>query len=601
MNRAMIFCATGAINKKVRKAMSKTQSFHKINRRSENHNFETPNLVHGKVEKISFREDHNGHFSFEAEVVAVKDSEANNSDAYVIDDSYIGIPNLQEGFGESHCQIAKSFKIKWNEELACYTRAEPNEAVVIKISTTRNSALLNEIAAIQHLGKFRKNHFEVALRTDTVHHICISNDNEFFPEEASGSIFLVSAYYEDIEIPPNVGQQIRESHAQFIFYNMMNELCDLAAANVCHFGISLENVKRMPDASFILVGHGHAKKVSCGLKQDSEPTDNSREGMGRKRLRTQKNLKICEPIHLTPYMPPEIIFQQQNDPFFVDALAVDLWAAFVVLFSMLSRFIPGINPSNSPSLGYIAGTDPANLAKIIDELPTSGNVKNLLKMSFHKDPRKRPSLHEVLRHPWVAEASSFPLDIHSPIQPPFDDEDFQDVLRVIATNDGDNCEKIEDNSNDESVQEEKPEEVEALSGQTPGGKARILVYQEKDVLFGRGGVSNNHPGNIFWRGVCNEYLMQYIKTPKNDKKKVAEEIFLEMRNRNPGMLFLQKGRKEDDHWEIEDDEKVLRKIMQRLREKAKEARKQMGGSFEGTGIRKKIDPQEATITSEAEN
>ncbi|MFK7826435.1 MAG: hypothetical protein AB8G05_19975 [Oligoflexales bacterium] len=52
-----------------------------------------------------------------------------------------------------------------------------------------------------------------------------------------------------------------------------------------------------------------------------------------------------------------------------------------------------------------------------------------------------------------------------------------------------------------------------------------LGYSDEDILSGRGGLSNNHPGNIFFRRVINDHKKEYLKlTARRDKAEMVNEI-----------------------------------------------------------------------------
>ena len=79
-------------------------------------------------------------------------------------------------------------------------------------------------------------------------------------------------------------------------------------------------------------------------------------------------------------------------------------------------------------------------------------------------------------------------------------------------------------------------------------KEYVESYTDADVLFGRGGRSNHHPGNKIYRDIVTEKQPFYRSCDKNEKTKVAQSIvdavtingkgrFLELDKRN-GMWYL---------------------------------------------------------------
>lgn len=594
-------------------------------------NFMIPNLTPGSLEKHYFREKVDNIIGHEMNILVFEDEK---SCAYAIGDLNIGKYHQKEGFGENSCQILQSFKVTWNETFSCYTRTEPNEFATIKISSNRNSALLNEISALQHLNQYKSSFYKTAIVVNVHKNDVHTKNLDISAGNTSQTIFLVTKYYEDIAIQ----QRIEESHAQSIIYGVFSELLDLANAGVSHLGIKLENLKRTLGGNFILVGYDNAKTIDQHGCQ---------------------SLVQCNGIQATPYMPPEI-FQRQNRPLYADGPSVDAWCACVVLYSLLSGRLPGVDPSTSPALGYIALRHPEQMKKMIDDLPASDCAKDFLKTVFRQNSNDRPTLDSILRHPWIAEARYSPLDPNSYTELPMDENLLEKLCTVESARDEnyeDEDEKEEgmeyeyvkgmEDENEEGtddkerlqggmVEHESEEEKETkiqttdyamkfaddLYFEEQGTQERAGLFDrgginesganererkasikglrreeasdfleedlalEKDVLLGRGGFSNHHHGNVMWRGICDEFLFQYIKTPKNHKKNIAIKIVDETRKRNPGMLFLRK-QYEGTKWKIESETGVIKATMQRLRENAKAARDQAGSfNFKGTGIKR---------------
>ncbi|KAL9190831.1 hypothetical protein ACHAXT_000537 [Thalassiosira profunda] len=92
--------------------------------------------------------------------------------------------------------------------------------------------------------------------------------------------------------------------------------------------------------------------------------------------------------------------------------------------------------------------------------------------------------------------------------------------------------------------------------------------KEEDVLFGRGGRTNHHPGNHRLREIVNRYRAVYHHARKNDKPKVSKLIVGALRSANPPSRFL---RMNDDTalWEDVGDKRAAEKVSQTLREKEK--------------------------------
>lgn len=84
---------------------------------------------------------------------------------------------------------------------------------------------------------------------------------------------------------------------------------------------------------------------------------------------------------------------------------------------------------------------------------------------------------------------------------------------------------------------------------------------ENDVLFGRGGGTNRHVGNIYFRDLVSEHQPAYVQARKRDKTRIAKSIVAQVRSRNGRFL-----RKEDGKWIDVGDKKAAEKTSQALRE-----------------------------------
>ena len=97
-----------------------------------------------------------------------------------------------------------------------------------------------------------------------------------------------------------------------------------------------------------------------------------------------------------------------------------------------------------------------------------------------------------------------------------------------------------------------------------------------DILCGRGGGTNAHPGNIKFRKLVAAHKLRYLAASKSDKPGVAREVVKEWRSLNPPGRFLAKmddGCDKDDSrdiptlWYDVGDKKAREKASQCLRER----------------------------------
>lgn len=94
-----------------------------------------------------------------------------------------------------------------------------------------------------------------------------------------------------------------------------------------------------------------------------------------------------------------------------------------------------------------------------------------------------------------------------------------------------------------------------------------------DVLYGRGGGTNHHPGNKRYRKLVETRKVDYVNSKRLDKPLVALEIIKEWRGQKPPGRFLKLDEK-TGLWHDVGERKAREKTSQALREKAPLLRKQ---------------------------
>jgi hypothetical protein len=104
----------------------------------------------------------------------------------------------------------------------------------------------------------------------------------------------------------------------------------------------------------------------------------------------------------------------------------------------------------------------------------------------------------------------------------------------------------------------------------PPSKEGTSDFNDADVLSGRGGGTNVHPGNRDFRDLINKYRTSYLKARKNDKPAISRAIVKLVRNN--GGRFLKKDERDNLYYEI-GDAQAREKTSQALRQKAPEMRK----------------------------
>jgi hypothetical protein len=123
---------------------------------------------------------------------------------------------------------------------------------------------------------------------------------------------------------------------------------------------------------------------------------------------------------------------------------------------------------------------------------------------------------------------------------------------------------------EEDEEELKTEVANEEPAPIPPSKEGTPFFSDNDVLSGRGGGTNVHPGNRTFRDLINNNRRHYLKARKNDKPGISRNIVRIIRER--GGRFLKKDDKTGLWLEIGDDA-AREKTSQALRQRAPEMRK----------------------------
>lgn len=102
----------------------------------------------------------------------------------------------------------------------------------------------------------------------------------------------------------------------------------------------------------------------------------------------------------------------------------------------------------------------------------------------------------------------------------------------------------------------------------------MCVPTDDDVLFGRGGYTNSHPGNVRFREKALELRQVYENSTKEEKFNISKLLLDSMTSE--GARFLEKG--EDGAWHKVVGNGARKKASQALRERIKGTRRPAHGS-----------------------
>lgn len=189
-----------------------------------------------------------------------------------------------------------------------------------------------------------------------------------------------------------------------------------------------------------------------------------------------------------------------------------------------------------------------------------GNEDNMLVVDA-ADMNKRQRLNSD--HTYTAIGNEFDSDAE-------DDDD-----HALLEETGVVIKKKEQMEELDSSNKEQPNNVtsgfSATSNETiPPSIVGVTSFNDNDVLCGRGGGTNVHPGNKHFRTLIDQHRKIYLKARKNDKPAISRSIVRTIRNKNG--RFLKKDSKTKLWYEI-GDSMAREKTSQALRQRAPEMRK----------------------------
>lgn len=108
----------------------------------------------------------------------------------------------------------------------------------------------------------------------------------------------------------------------------------------------------------------------------------------------------------------------------------------------------------------------------------------------------------------------------------------------------------------------------ALSRRAPTSMSTMYPGRH-DLLLGRGGETNNHSGNITFRGLIEQYKPTYQSAPKGQKPEIAQMLVNQWRALDPPGRFMAKSPDNEDLWVDIGDMAARRRASKSLGERSK--------------------------------
>ena len=120
--------------------------------------------------------------------------------------------------------------------------------------------------------------------------------------------------------------------------------------------------------------------------------------------------------------------------------------------------------------------------------------------------------------------------------------------------------------------------IHSAVGDVPAASSKDFAINNNDVLSGRGGLTNHHPGNILFRNLVKAKQADYVRASRHEKAYIARDIVGIMKKLDPPGRFLKKDPKDPNKWIEIDDKQARQKASQALREGAPKVRSQISAA-----------------------
>jgi len=192
-----------------------------------------------------------------------------------------------------------------------------------------------------------------------------------------------------------------EPVARYWFRQILKGLLHLQSVGVCHRDLSLENVL-VDTNNCLIIDMGMCLYVPYNDPMRKGNLTDATRGTARRLMRPQG---VCGKMN---YMSPEIF--ANTAPF--DGFSIDVWAAGVILYIMLTGFPPYDQASRADQKFDIIVR--GDLVRQLEDwgINLSQDAGDLLQSMLQLDPRDRLNLAEVMSHPWVVNGEA-----HAPPPP----------------------------------------------------------------------------------------------------------------------------------------------------------------------------------------
>ncbi|KAL7443754.1 hypothetical protein ACHAXM_009037 [Skeletonema potamos] len=211
-----------------------------------------------------------------------------------------------------------------------------------------------------------------------------------------GVVLDVAERRQENEAEMGVGGML-EPVARYWFRQLLFGLHYLQSRGICHRDLSLENI--LVDVNHcLIIDMGMCLRVPYYCQHDPRRAVDVTEGAVRRLI---VPMGTCGKKN---YMSPEIFANVEN----FDGFAVDLWAAGVILYIMVTGFPPYDIPTVEDARFEIISRGDLMSQLRCWEIYLSDEIGHLLQWMLRPKPEDRPTLKQVMMHDWVINGEVMP-------------------------------------------------------------------------------------------------------------------------------------------------------------------------------------------------
>ncbi|KAK8853008.1 hypothetical protein M9Y10_018006 [Tritrichomonas musculus] len=178
-------------------------------------------------------------------------------------------------------------------------------------------------------------------------------------------------------------KRLSDIETRQILKDVINGLIYLRSQKVIHHDIKPDN--------FIVGSDGRIKISDFGISS----------------VLKSQNHKNCMTCGTTAYMGPEMFLE---DGLLGHGFEVDVWALGVSTFQMLTGRLPFEGPDKKSTEEKIKNCD----YKFPHSVPVSPEAKDFIEKILQIDPEKRPSLYDLINHPFLKKLDVKRIKFYSP-------------------------------------------------------------------------------------------------------------------------------------------------------------------------------------------